>query len=137
MRKASRLASSACRVAHRVEASSLIIKEASTVAQVFNRPACNFPGQAQRFVIELAAFEESYDCTGCGMRIRRIKIVIVVFRPTIRKKEVALPILEAALKSLLKFIFSYRVDYALQREEYVSSVEVVDPGLLWFSAVQP
>src|SRR5262249_44180846 len=72
------------------------------------------------------------------MRIRRIKVVIVVFRPTVRKKEGGLPVLIAAFERRLKFIFSCRdVGYALQGEEHVSGVEVVDPRLLWFGAVQP
>src|SRR6185369_10390791 len=90
-----------------------------------------------RLVIELAALEESYNCTGCGVRIRRIKVVIVVFRPTVRKKEGVFPVLIATLEPLLKFIFSCRVYYALQREEYVSGVEVVDPCLFGFGAVEP
>ena len=94
-------------------------------------------GQSQSVVVELATFEKRNDCTGCGVRIRRIKIVIVVFRPTVRKKERVLPISIAVLERLLKFAFSYRVDYALQREEYLSGVEVVDPRLLWFCAVEP
>jgi hypothetical protein len=92
----------------------LIIKETSTITQVIDGPARNIPGQRRCIGIKITTLEESHNCTRCGVRIHRIRIVIVVFRPPLRKKEAGLPEVIAAFERWLKFFFLWRnIDDAL------------------------
>src|SRR4030095_15980492 len=110
--------------ANRIKTSSLIIKETAPVAQVLKRPGRNFLGHRQRISVETATLKESNDRAGGCVRIRRIRLVMVVFRPPIRKKEVLLPIFVTALHCGVKLCSECsRVNYALEGKEYVSSVQ--------------
>src|SRR4051812_46763785 len=72
------------------------------------------------------------------MRIRWIRIVIVVFRPAVRKKERLLPVTEAMFQRLLKLFTERAIRvYSFQRKQNVRCVEAVDPRLVWFSPVAP
>src|SRR5690348_13558113 len=72
------------------------------------------------------------------MRIRRIWTIMVVFRPSVRKKELLFPITKTARQRLLKLRAERaRREDSLQREENVGRVKVVDPRLTRFGAVCP
>src|SRR5436853_5079873 len=85
-------------------------------------------------------FQKCNDCRGGRVRIRGIKRVIVVFRPSVRKKEALAPKVVSSLERLTK---KSRVGigtifhYTRKRLQQISGVKVVYPRLICSSAVRP
>src|SRR6185503_4604174 len=83
---------------HSVETTTLIVKEATLVAQVTNRPMRDFFGKIERIAIQFAQLRQRDYSSGSSVRINRIKLVMVVFWPSIRKKEAGAPKLVTSLE---------------------------------------
>src|SRR5689334_6577975 len=72
------------------------------------------------------------------MRIGRISVVMVVFRPAVSKKERLGPVAKPTLQRSLKLIRERAsIDYSFQRKQDVRAVKAVDPLLVRFGAVEP
>src|SRR5688500_4425368 len=115
-------------LANRIEPPALIIEETSLVMEILNSPASNVLSHVQRTVVEFTTLDERNNRTRCGVRIRGIRVVIVVFRPPLRKKEIGLPVTMTAFERRLKLVCAWAgFNDPLQRKQYVSCVKIVDP----------
>ncbi len=96
--------------------------------------------KTQRIAIYVAQFRQRDYSSGGSVRISRIKLVMVVFRPSIRKKEARAPEFVATPKRFSELrcrSCCAKVSYPRQRGEQKGRMKVIDPGLIDFGTVLP